>query len=359
MQMFLSRFLFKSTAVLPFLLSLAPSAQADRFEVIDHEGFGRPLVAWQVEVPQGWTTSGRVAWNKPCSSSDHYETIFLSHSPDGRFGLRQQPGYQVFWNDVQPGYGYPPDMARLLVAQMEASRNDLRTKLRNSNCIVGTVEGTDDILRRFLLPNRPSGARITAVTPNEVVLAQYRVQFGQTLDGMSIHFDAVNVDLTYPGQNGQVAERAMVSWYQFVQNPVDMGGMVSWSQHTVINPVQFVWAPADQAAQAHPRLMQIFGSIQQGAEWQEEVEKYFAKLSKQSAEDHERRRKERAAASDKSHKEFLEWLAGNGGGAPVADTPVPETGGDVKTDAWGDPLPKQDGFPDPKPEGEGATTDNN
>lgn len=329
-------FLLALCAALSFA---ATKARADRFEIIDREGFSKPMVAWRVDVPEGWTTSGRVAWTKPCSSSDHYETIFLSHSRDGRFGLRQQPGYQVFWNDVQPGYGYPPDMAQMLVAQMEASRNDLRTKLRNSNCVVGTVAGTQEILQRFLLPNRPQGARITRVMPNEMILAQYRVQFDQTLDGMTINFDAVDVELTYGSPAGPVAERATVSWYQFVQNPVDMGGMISWSQHTIVNPIQFVWAPADQAAQAHPRLMQVFASFRQGEAWGKEIEKYFERLNKQSAEDHERRRKEREAASDKNHKEFLEWLSGGGAGTPIAEVPVPEAGGDVKPDIWGDPKP--------------------
>ena len=327
-----------AAAALAGCLAGAP-AGAETFEIVDAEGFARPLVAWTVRVPDGWTTRGHVAWNKPCSSSDHYETPFLTHSPDGRRGARQQPGYQILVDEVRVLPGYPPDMAHLMLAQNAAAMNELRTAFRHSNCSVGRIGGTEEVLERFLLANRPADARITGIVPNEVQRAEYARTFAAAPSGIVVRYDAVEVALTYSGAAGPVAERALVSWYQFDHQPVDLGGVLTSRQHTVVEPIRFVWSPAGEAAETHPRLVAIFGTFEMGEAWRREVDAYFRRVDR----DRDAENKRRSEASDKRHEEFLDYLREGGGGG---DTPKP-------ADAAA--PPKAEGVtgdkPEPKPDG--------
>lgn len=315
------------------------------YEIKDREGFDRPLTAHATIVPDGWVTEGRIAWIKPCSSNDLFETLFTTRSPDGRSGARIMPGYQFFDERAYPTPGYPRDpMIDMMLAQSAASVRNMATQFRGSNCAVGAIGDTQDILDRLILPNRPQGASVRRIQPNESELTAMRQALAGGLPGVEIRFDAQIVDLSYSVGGIPTAERLYLSWYSFAQMPMDMAGVTVGSTHVVIEPLRFVWTPLDEAAQRMPRLTGILTGMRTNPEWQRRIDKVYADLRKQNDADRARRE----AASDKRHKEFIEMIAGTrveGGAGTGASGATPTPGGtapdpvtaDEDTDFWGEP----------------------
>ena len=290
---------------LAFALCLPVAVGAEPFEIKDSEGFERVMVAHVVNVPTGWNSSGRIAWNKPCSGNDLYETLFVTRSPDGQNGARIMPGYQFFMDTARIAPGYPPDPSlNMIVAQSEASLQNMASQFRGSNCAVGVMNGTQDIIDRLVLPNRPSDARILASNANQSELNLMKQTFGTALQGVRVSYDSQIIDLGYVLNAVPTTERLYVSWYTFTQEPFDMGGVVVSNSHTVVDPLRFVWSPSVNANQAIPQLEQMMGSIQTDRAWQQRVNEVRQAIQKQNEADRKRREAER----DRRHNEFIQGI---------------------------------------------------
>lgn len=324
----------------------APMAlSAERFEIRDNEGFERPMVAHVATVPDGWSTTGRIAWNKPCSSNDLYETLFATRSPDGANGARIMPGFQFFVDHAQLAPGYPPDpMLNMMLAQSEAMNQNMATQFRGSNCGVGQMNGTDDILNRLILPNRPAGARVLNAQANQAEIDMMRQTFGPGMSGVSISFDSQIIDIGYALNSRPTTERLFLSWYTFTQQPLDMGGIIVSNSHTVVEPLRFVWTSSANASTAIPQLERILSSIQTNPDWHRRVARVREDINKRNQSD----RIQRDTENDRRHKEFIDMIVGtpssssvSGGIASGSDggsttTETSDTPKDDETDFWGE-----------------------
>jgi hypothetical protein len=235
--------------VLCSLLALAAPAAAAPLDVRDEEGFGESLLALTFDLPEGWTGRGRIAWLKPCSSSDMYEIVVQAASADGQSGLRLVPGHQIVWLGVDTA-GADPFLAQMAVQQNEQALADMQAQFAGSNCHVGRIAGTADILARLILPRRPEGARVLATTPDAAKIARFRETFAPDAGGIRTDFDAVVVELAYPGAGGELRERLWLSWYRFRDDPAvgRFPGMVHMMHETVtVEGMAFAWAPAVRA----------------------------------------------------------------------------------------------------------------
>lgn len=76
----------------------AGTIRVQRMDIIDQNGFERPMVASTVFVPSGWVAQGGVVWNlqNPCGMG--YNVDFQAMSPDGRIGVHFFPMEQWQWN---------------------------------------------------------------------------------------------------------------------------------------------------------------------------------------------------------------------------------------------------------------------
>ncbi|MEP6065515.1 MAG: hypothetical protein ABJ246_06750 [Paracoccaceae bacterium] len=295
----------KTFQMLACVLCLPIAAGAEPFEIKDAEGFDREMVAHVVNVPSGWTSTGRIAWNKPCSGNDLYETLFVTRSPDGQSGARIMPGYQFFMDTAQISLGYPPDPSlNMIVAQSEASLQNMATQFRGSNCAIGVLKGTQDIIDRLILPNRPSGARVLKSQANQSELTFMKQTFGGASQGVRVSFDSQIVDLGYVHNSVQTTERLYLSWYSFMQDPFDMGGVIVSNSHTVIDSLRLVWSPSASAGQTIPQLEQMLGSIQTDPTWQRRINEVRQAIQKQNDD----ARKKREAERDKRHNDFIQGI---------------------------------------------------
>lgn len=297
---------------------------AERFEIRDIEGFERPMVAHVATVPDGWNTTGRIAWNKPCSSNDLYETLFSTRSPDGSSGARIMPGFQFMIDRAQLAPGYPPDpMLNMMLAQSEAMNQNMATQFRGSNCGVGQLNGTEDVLNRLILPNRPQDVRILGAQANRAEIDMMRQTFGPSLPGVSVSFDSQIIDLGYTLNSRPTTERLYLSWYTFSQEPFDMGGIIVSNSHTIVEPLRFVWTQSTNANTAIPQLEGILSSIRTNPDWQRRVAKVREDINKRNQSD----RTQREAESDRRHKEFIDMITGTPGSSAVSGgiAPVPDS----------------------------------
>ena len=284
-------------------------AQATKtFKLMDNQGFGEPMVAMTISVPESWIVSGQVLWLKPCSSRDSYEIVFSARSPDGRTGFRLKPGHQILWLETGSSGFLDPFTQQLLAAQTEAQLNEMRTKFANSNCHVGRVSGTEQLLEMLVLRDRPADTKITSQVPDTKLAEGYKQLFGASnIPGMNIVYDARFIEMSYT-LNGQPVEESMsFSWYMFELLPdPTLGG--TYSQHTVVEPFQIAWFAPERKQQDQAQLAALIQSIRIDPAWQEKVNEFHRKLSKQSADDAERRRREAEKRRDKQHEQFLEII---------------------------------------------------
>ncbi|MEM7074643.1 MAG: hypothetical protein AAGA28_04730 [Pseudomonadota bacterium] len=337
---------------------------ADEFEIVDREGFSRALVAKTAKVPKGWNSSGRIAWNKPCSGNDLYETLFLTQAPDGSAGARIMPGYQFLLDRAALTPGYAPDpMLNLMLAHSEGVNQEMATLFRGSNCAVADFDGSDRILQALIVPQRPGDVRVIEAHIDQPTRDEIGAVFGQGIPGIEISYDARIVEMQYTRNGVPTTEWLFLSWYKFDHLPIDMGGVTVSNSHTVVEPLRIVWAPTRKAADLLPRIASIFGAIRTEPEWRRRVDERIAKIKSDSDKERARREAER----DRKHREFLEYITGesaggggSGGGSGSGGAGSGGSGGsdtgtttDVaenedpdaeKTDYWGNPIEKETDF---------------
>lgn len=278
-------------------------------QIMDKQGFGTPLVAYTIEVPQSWSAEGQILWNKPCSGNDYYELVFVAKSADGRTGYRIKPGHQVIWIDSVVT-GFDPATAQMILAQDEAQRNKMRTQFRNSNCHVGKVTGSDQLLQQLVLRSRPRDAKRVSTAKNEPMLKSYKQTFGPDMPGLRTFYDATIVKLAYLLGGAPIEETLFFSWYMFQLEPLDAGYGV-FSQQTFVESIRFVWLAPERRAQDEAALATVTSSLKVGAEWQRQIDEFRAKIARQNREDQaerDRRRKRDEARRDAEHQQFIEWI---------------------------------------------------
>ena len=77
---------------------LPPGAiRVPRAEILDCNGFERPMVASTVFIPAGWQARGGVVWNEQTSCGRGSNVDFQANAPDGRSGLYFSPMEQWQW----------------------------------------------------------------------------------------------------------------------------------------------------------------------------------------------------------------------------------------------------------------------
>ncbi|MEZ5892311.1 MAG: hypothetical protein R3C58_04095 [Parvularculaceae bacterium] len=71
-----------------------------RAEIIDRNGFEKPMVATTVLLPAGWTHEGGLVWKQGPACGAPYDISFRARSPDGRSGVEIIPQEQWYWTNM-------------------------------------------------------------------------------------------------------------------------------------------------------------------------------------------------------------------------------------------------------------------
>jgi hypothetical protein len=299
------------------LALLASQARAETFEIIDAEGFGRPLVARSFTLPDGWRGEGRVAWLKPCSGSSSYEMIYAFAGPDGRTGFRLMPSHQLFWTEVRqaPTQMGLPSFAAQAAAQARADLARVAAETRGTNCHVTPTAETGAILRALVLSRRPEGTTVVRSARSEETWRMLRDQAARTgaasVGGMRSLFDAVEVTLRVPQPGGARIERVELAWYGFESEIASPGGYVQTTRQVFTYPIAMGWAPEAGAEAAFARILSILGTARPGEEWTREVAKFNEKRAEErqrAFEQSQLEAQQRTERLEAQHRQFIEMI---------------------------------------------------
>lgn len=131
-------------------LAWGPDTQAETLRVkpdviLDTQGFGFPMAAATLFVPDGWQGKGGVVWGDQHSCTNGYGINWQATSPDGDSGIAVLPHQKWEWNDT----GAP--MA--------------------AGCLFARIDGAESYLRELVKRSMPA-ARIVRVRPRPDIAAQ-------------------------------------------------------------------------------------------------------------------------------------------------------------------------------------------
>lgn len=172
-----------------------------------------------------------------------------------------------------------PMIAQMALARAEALKNQM-APVRGSNCHFGELgtpaEVTQKLIGVLILPNQPTGARVTGMQPNAAMLALYKAGLMPAMAGFFSRYDAQVVDLAYDGPNGPMVERLWLSWTQYGVDPNTpaLPGFPSMQFQTleiVDTHCRLVYAPAKQTGGCPPARRR--SSANPISAWLEEVRK--------------------------------------------------------------------------------------
>lgn len=300
----------KSFTLLAFIL-LTEASHADPLSVIDDEGFGAQMTAMTLDLPAGWTGSGKVIWNKPCSGNELYELSVMATSADGQSGIRMKPGHQLQWVDTTVDASVDPYLAQMALAQAASLKAQMKTQFQRSNCHFGRLDGpeaqvTQGLIRALILPDLPAGAQVTGMQPNPTMLASYKAAMLPAQAGFFSRYDAQIVDLAYAGSAGPMVERLWLTWSQFGSDPAAPGlpGFPRTDFQTLtLDTITFAFAPASRPQDIEAAAAAIQGA-KVDARWSAELRKVQDKI----AEERRKTQKDKSDAFDRQNKAFLDTI---------------------------------------------------
>jgi len=124
----------------PVTLLLAQERQSWlRFEptaIIDHGGFGQPMVAMTLFVPQGWRTEGGVVWGNQHACTNGYAIQWKALAPDQLHGA-------------------------LILPQQSWEFNSNNGPAANINCTIAQIYDVESYLRLLLQEIQPAAQNVT------------------------------------------------------------------------------------------------------------------------------------------------------------------------------------------------------
>jgi hypothetical protein len=150
------------TRLIPILL-LAPLAghgaepgylRLRRVQIIDRQGFEKPIPAMSMLVPTDWSFDGQIRYaQKIGDPSDLVRLAFRAASPDGRLAIEMFPGWSWGWADDP------------MMRQAMQSQNAMSARMGGAQSEVNPPMSARDFLGRVAVPRLRPGAKVLGIEP--------------------------------------------------------------------------------------------------------------------------------------------------------------------------------------------------
>jgi hypothetical protein len=235
-----------------------------RFDIVDAQGFGEPVVALTLLAPADWRLEGGVAWNMRFQCmGDMVRVSARLTSPDGKLGFEIFPSYIAEWQDDEWGR----NMQAELLAQGQPG------------CPLQPPFGAEDFLARMLVPGFRQGAAIAAREPAPQVARAYeakiRALLGQLDPSIKIRTDA---------GRALVRRQGFEEWITAITTSTAMpglsptaamqGGMAyQYTYYTLAESVFGFRAPEGTIAQYEPLMAAMMGSVRINPQWEAAIQR--------------------------------------------------------------------------------------
>jgi len=249
----LAALLLASTPALP-----AASAQTLRVrpvEILDVNGFERPMPVSRMLIPHDWRASGAVRWN-PNSSCAGTAILpeWVAADPTGRYGLQIFPGGYWEANDLGPAYQLPGGCPKSTIATARDFLAAFVRRERPGAAIHGYRDRPD--IERALAPLPPAPAAMP----------------GQQI-GLTRQVGDMVIGYAYQGRNHQELIRAVVT---VNVTRISVMGMSHSTLTGVADPVIALRAPAGRL---DPALLDfVQASARANPEWVARVTRMHANV---------------------------------------------------------------------------------
>lgn len=252
----------------PFLLFLAIAAicvvsagtavqaQMQRALGVDATGFGKPVPAFAVAVPQGWQARGGIIWNTndPCSTYG-YDFSWAAVSQDQRYGVAMVPAMR--WMSTPPQNG----MRACPVMQIGSARDAISTLVSR------------------ILPN----AQMIDYRPRPDLIREIGVQPGQFDLGsgawIRTHVEAGEGLFSYSDERG-TPMRATLSLVAIANETFLPGNGIMPNFSSVVGETSPAWAAFAPDGELNLEMSEKMRlSVRLNPEWQQAIMDHQAKIN--------------------------------------------------------------------------------
>ena len=231
--------------------------------VIDNTGFGQPVEAVSVLVPDGWAFESRVVWageNGFCSGD--YAGVFWSMtSPDGDYMIETRPA--------------------LLISDQLDTFQSRGMDPRGGHCLLGSVQSARDLAERMLIPVlRPANRIIELGELSEVPEAlqeQAAVQAQSVaLVGGRVGVAGTAIMTRTPNDRH---DEAIVLFHVEMEFP-SPGFGVPGQSFTITTPPFILRAPADEIDKLVPLAATIGETVRFNPGWQRAIQQLDSNITR-------------------------------------------------------------------------------
>jgi hypothetical protein len=229
--------------------------------VVDAHGFGQPVEAVSVLVPEGWGFQSRVTWTGEGGfcSGDHAGVFWRVESPDGSRAVASFPGFLVAsWPDLFQSKGVAP----------------------RGHCHLGVVESPRQLAESVLVPALLPGNRIESVeevreVPDEVRQAAASRARIEAMVGARTTPGGLLVTTRSP--DGRHEEAILV--YFLLTDYASAGPLVPTQRMIITTSPTVLRAPAGEVESFLPVAATILATVRYNPGWQRAIEELDQRIT--------------------------------------------------------------------------------
>jgi hypothetical protein len=233
--------------------------------VYDRQGWGQPVVAYTMLVPEGWRVEGGVRWNGQwhCLSTELVINQLRVTSPDGRYAFEAFPDYGANWYD---------DALKIQTHQQQIA-------MGQQVCPLTRPFNASGFLTGVFLPAFRRGAQVESVQQNPQAAQAYQAflmqNYGLVLQqtGAQLSTDAARMVLREQGSEEMVMANTSLTAARSMSASAAANGAIANSTDYTLGASKVVSfrAPAGQLQQLEPLFGAMLGSIHVNPAWQAAV----------------------------------------------------------------------------------------
>jgi hypothetical protein len=274
-------FLLLAIAVSGATTAVAAQDQADNngrilrlhvIKVYDNQGWGQPVLAYTMLVPDGWRVEGGIQWHSQwhCLSTDAITNQLRVTSPDGRYAFEAFPDYGASWYD--DAYKVQTHQQQLAMGQQV--------------CPLARPFNASGFLTGIFVPAFRRGAQIESVQQNrqaaQALYDQITQSYGALLraTGGQVSTDAARVILREQGSEEVVMANTAVTATRGMSATAAANGQIAYSTDYTLGASKVVSfrAPVGQLQQMEPLFGAMLGSIHINPAWQAAITQFLTNM---------------------------------------------------------------------------------
>jgi hypothetical protein len=225
-------------------------------QIIDRQGFEKPMLAYSMFVPAGWRTESTVRWNPQSACSRPYQPVFKAEAPDGAGVL-----------ELFPGEGWGRGTMGALAP----------------GCPVATIGSAEQYLQTWVQRFRP-GARVLEMRPRPDKSFRSPPMQGQGVENRHLQ-DAAQalIELPVTAAQGSPQRELLVTVINVSQ--FRMAGMGGPPIETFSGESGGVLAWRAAGAGPDPRAFDaLWSSFRRAPEWNARIQRANQQMSQENAQ---------------------------------------------------------------------------